>query len=497
MRHHKEDYQEIFIDPINYSKHGTRIAVLYPNTYYLGMSNLGFQGIFYHLLQSNIFRVSRFFYEPQNPYKTSSPENHFSLKQASIIFISLSFETDYINLIDILLVNGIEPQKIKRSYPLIGIGGAFPTMNPSFFSGIADLVFLGEYEDYLDKIIDFCSGIHQNKIQDNLILKQKALDIFSNHIYDKSTIDNANSKMAYPSLNQPSYTHILTNNTSFSNTFLIEITRGCTFRCRFCTVPTLYGKLRSFDMDKLLPVIDKGLLKTNKIGLVSALTTEYPELAYLVRYINNHGGLVTFSSLRLEQINDELLELIHINKQNILTIAPEVASQKLKRKIRKPIRIEKIFSLLHRAIPMGFKKIKFYFMIGFPEEDQQDLDDIISLMREVKFVLNTYAPQLKYMPELILSINQFIPKSMIPLSEEPFMDKKSFLDRLNYLKKQLILLGNIKINTDDYTENYLQWRISQGTDELALEMIPLIQNNPSFKSIYRNLERNSKHLIIQ
>ncbi|MDH4128442.1 MAG: radical SAM protein, partial [Spirochaetota bacterium] len=300
------------------------------------------------------------------------------------------------------------------------------------------------------------------------------------------------SKTLFNPLSIPNYTHILTPKTSFSNSFLIELTRGCKFKCNFCTVPSIFGKLRHFSKENIIMALDLGLAKTKKVGFISALTTEHPDLKELIYYVNANGGEISFSSMRIEQIDNELLNLIRKNKQNILTIAPEVASEKLKKKLHKSIKNEKILDLFERALQTKFKKFKFYFIIGFAEEDHDDLNGIINLMKRIKQIALTYARVNKYMPELILSINQFIPKPKTPLHVETFVNYKLVKDRFNYLKKNILSLGNITINHDNYKENYIQWRFSHGNENLSADVIEWIKKNNNVKSIYQFL---SKELI--
>lgn len=458
------DITEKYIENYPAANHGLKIAVFYPNSYYLGMSNLGYQGL-YHLLKKTGFWVNRFFYDPDKE-KVVSPEDKFQFNDADIIFISQSYENDLINIIKAFSTKGIEHYADKRKSPKVIIGGAFPTMNQRVFKNLADYVLTGELELYEKQILSYCEDFPNSNLESL-----------------ESRVDNK--------LNQPQYTRILSPNTGFSDTFLIEITRGCRFKCSFCTVPDLFGNLRSFTKEDLFLLIDKGLEHTKKIGLVSALTTDHPDLMDIINYINNRGAEAGFSSLRIEQIDYDFLKLIKENHQNILTIAPEVASAKLKKKIKKNIKEEKLYSLIENTHILKFKKIKLYFIIGFEEEDQTDLDAIIAMIKNIRKISLSFAKENKFMPEIILSINQFIPKALSPLSNEPFIDAKIINKKIQFLKKHLMPIGNISIRTDNTVENYLQWRISQGDETLLNQLIELISNQQvnSQKDLFKVLKK--------
>ncbi|HEO65404.1 MAG TPA: radical SAM protein [Spirochaetes bacterium] len=390
--------------------------------------------------------------------------------------------------------NRIDPRVDKRLSPFIGVGGAFPTMNPHLFIDTADLVFSGEYESYIDELLLFCSNISPDAQGSKGFSWADADRMMGPFISHKGKIKGDTGTPSPDTLKDPNYSHRITPHTTFSNTFLIEITRGCRFRCRFCTVPSLYGNLRSFTKESLFKAFDLGLSKTKQIGFVSALTTQHPDLKELIHYVNEREGKVSFSSLRIEEIDDEFLELIKANGQNILTIAPEVASQELKKKVRKSIKIARIFDLVDRSLTLRFKKFKFYFMIGFEEEEEKDLDAIIDLISHVREIALKRAKETRYMPEIILSINQFIPKLKTPLHGDPFIDQKIIKRKMAYLGKRLLPLGNIKINGDDYRENYIQWRLSHGDAELAKRIIDWVGDGFDSKKIYHTLsKRESIH----
>ncbi len=482
-----DQIEELNVDIPQLKRGNIKIAILYPNEYYLGMSNLGLQGLYYQFIQSNEFHVNRFFYSSTSLHQVYSPENHFSLNQANIILVSQSFEVDFIHLVEILHEHNIEALTENRDWPFIGAGGAFPSLNPDFFLSVADIVFKGEFESYIEELKNFCVYLARCQANKDYLLAE-ADKLFGDFIVH-SLSKQHNEVVTFPALTQPNYSHILTPHTSFANTFLLEITRGCRFNCHYCVVRGLYGKLRCFAKEDLLSMIDLGLSRTKKIGLISTLTTEHPDLKELVRYISDQGGEVGFSSLRLDQIDDELLDLIKTSNQSILTIAPEVASEKLQKKIRKQIKLEKIYDLFDRGLRLKFRKFKLYFMIGFVEEDEDDLKQMIALIKNLRAIALKHAKQLKFMPEIILSVNQFVPKPCSKLKSEPFLEQKVIEKKLKYLKKNLLPLGNISIKTDSYIDAYLQWRFGLADKKEAVKIIDFLQEGRSKKALWHHIKR--------
>ena len=493
--------KETFVDDLVIENGRWKVGIIYPNTYYLGMSNLGFQGIYYHFVKGRDFHVNRYFYDIEEEKRVYSPEGEFGLSQAKVILVSQSYENDFFLLAEMLGLNGIEPLSEFRDGPLVLVGGAFSNSNPKFFLSLADVVFKGEYENYIQELIGICGEDFKGKAGFMDLAVGLIGDKYMEYEGKKEGGGGCSvggegkffvvkdSPLFWKGLEVPNYTHILTEETSFSNNFLVEITRGCRFRCRFCNVPGLYGNLRVFKKEGLFEVFDLGLRRTNRIGLVSALTTQYPDLKELIYYVNERGGKVSFSSLRVEQVDDELIQLIRDNGQKILTIAPEAGSEKIKRKIKKSIKKDRVYGLVERAIELGFKKLKFYFIIGYEDEGLEDLDEMIEFVRYMRGLALKYTKRLKYMPQMILGINQLIPKPKTPFSEEVFLDYKSMKKRIRYLKRNLLNLGNIEMRIDNYQENYLQWRLAHGGEELGKRIIGWTREGLLKSEIYSRLYR--------
>lgn len=351
-------------------KNPIKISILYPNTYFIGMSNLGFQALYHNFNMNSNYKLSRFFFDKNRENSIYSPDKEFNLNQSDIILISQSFELDIFNIFKMLINNNIEPYKsLRKQKPIIGIGGIFPTINPYIYKDIMDIIFKGELENYINNIHEILNTYHS-------VLNNEIVDYINENLskFETSSVYTINKDSI------PIHSAILSNHTSFKDMLLIEISRGCKYNCSFCLVTNIYKKYRCYYIDRIIQIVKKGLYYTNKIGLVSALTTEYPQLKELVNKINKLGGTVSFSSLRVDQIDDELYNLMKINSQHTLTIAPESSSKKIKKNIGKDINNDKIFRIVEKSPKYGIKKIKIYFIIGFENETDEDI------MKNIQFI---------------------------------------------------------------------------------------------------------------
>ncbi len=471
------DIQEHFIYsyPIKYRK-PLKIAVLYPNTYFIGMSNLGFQTLYHYLNLNSMLNISRFFFNEDDSKFIYSPDKKFNLDQSDIIFVSQSFELDSLNFIKILVHNKIDPFKNHRkSYPIIIIGGVFPSINSEIYKDIVDITFKGELEVIIhDLNILLCKFTLYNKIQ--FIEELKTIIIKKNSKFQIcNIIENS----------IPAHSAIISNHTTFNDTLLVEISRGCKYNCSFCLVTNLYKKFRSYNKNKILEIVRKGLKFTNKVGLVSALTTEYPDLKELILVINKIGCKVSFSSLRVDQIDDEILELLANNNQHTLTIAPETSSRKIKKNIGKNINNQKVFEIIEKSLKYGIKNIKIYFIIGFEFEDEETIDNNIEYIKKVKNVILKSPYNQGWIPHITVSISPFIPKPQTKMENVKMLDHNIIKKRIRRIKKEILPLGGITIKSESPKLSVIQSIISKGNSDVGKFLIDLAYKNENIRQLLR------------
>lgn len=475
----KKIFEKFLYRYISKTRNSIKVALVYPNSYYVGMSNLGFQIVYHYLNVEEEILISRFFFSNSSDNNVFSPDKKFNLKDADIILLSQSFELDLLNFIKILINNNINIYKYKRddNSPIIGAGGIFPSINPNIYNDIVDIVYHGEIEFYLSFFI-------------NSILNIKEYDRVEFINYVNEYLSKIRNNDAFPTIdiNQnsvPAHSVIITNQTSFNDMFLIEISRGCKYNCAFCLVTNIYKNFRFYDKSQIISLVKKAIKHTNKIGLISALTTEHPELLQIVNEINDLGGIVSFSSLRIDKINDDLLVLMQRNNQKTLTIAVETASEKLKAKISKQISNDKIFNLLENSLNYGFKKVKLYFIIGFKEEDIKDIDENIMLIKKIRELLIKKSKSIGYLPKIIISISPLIPKPYTKFSNINIFNIKEINYKLNYIKKKLYKLGGIEIHIESPVLSLVQSIISNGNKDTGELLIKLGKEGRSIRRLIK------------
>ncbi|MEW6621287.1 MAG: radical SAM protein [bacterium] len=434
------------------------VVLVYPNTYYLGMSNLGFQTI-YQLLNKRDDTWCERSFKPEKEElreflksKTTlfSLESQRPLNEFDIIAFSLPFELDYFNILPILDLAKIPllSRDRDKSYPLIIAGGTAVTANPKPLSSFMDIFIIGEGEEVVNEVVDSYL-ISRDLPKEKILFNLNQIP----GVYVPSSGQKEFSKRHIPFLDlYPTNSCIITKNTEFSNMFLIELTRGCPQMCKFCLASHLYKPFRYRSLNVILSQVEEGLKYTKRLGLVGGAISNHPDLQEICQKIKELGGEVSLSSLRIQAITKELLKTLN---QKTITIAPEAGSPGLRQLINKPISDEKIIEkieLLNSHLPLT---LKLYFMLGIPTETQEDIKALITLISNIKA---------SFKGRLVISINPFIPKLSTPFQGMEMIDKDSFNSKLKNIRKNL---QRIEIISESIKSSLIQWHLSVGDEKMG------------------------------
>jgi len=414
-----------------------KVALIYPNTYSVGMSNLGFQTIYYQLNKRQDTLCERFFYE-RGKKEFLSIETKNSLRSFDILAFSISFELDYFNVLNILRDIELCLDREGRPHmPLIVAGGIVNSFNFLPVSKFSDAVFVGEAEESLAEFMDgLTAHKHINsKPQKDKVLAQLA-QIKGVFIPGISNQDLISARYIEDVTLYPASTKILSPGAEFSNTFLVEVSRGCPWQCYFCVTAAVGGRFRPQRLDILKKEIDFGLQYTAKIGLVGTAVSDHPEIDNLIFYLKKRKARISVSSLRVETVKANLLTALAAGGQRTVTFAPEAGSESLRFSLNKKITDQEILDKITLAKECGIKKIKLYFMIGLPNETEQDIEAIINLTELAACIL-----------PVNLNIGIFVPKPKTPWANERFADRGLLATRLKYLKRNLQGKRIIKVNS--------------------------------------------------
>jgi radical SAM superfamily enzyme YgiQ (UPF0313 family) len=437
------------------------IALIYPNSYYLGMSNLGFQTV-YDLLNSydNIV-CERAFWEPKRPELETliSLESQRPLPDFDILAFSISYELDYFNVAQILKASGIPLFAADRdeSHPLLVAGGPCITANPMPLSEIFDCFAIGEGEPILPGFIAALTESIEGK-KDELLQKLASLPgVYVPSLYKGKPV----KRQWLADLNSVATTSvILTPDTELGNMHLVEIARGCGWGCRFCLAGFQFRPFRFRHLDSLLAQAEQGLKRTNRIGLLAAAVSDHPEIGELAYRLHRMDAEISVSSLRIRPFSQALLKALAKSGAQTLSLAPEAGSERLRESINKCVADDDIIDVVDKIAKQGIRQAKLYFMIGLPTETDDDIHELVKLTLALKKRVEGTVTR------IAITVEPFVPKAGTPFQWLAMAPEDVLDERMNRIKNSLSRKG-IDVRAESVSWSLVQGVLARGDAKLG------------------------------
>lgn len=491
-----------------------KVALVYPNSYYLGMSSLGFQSIYYELSKNPNTFCDRVFLPDQeyqeelirknNPL--SSYKSHISLREFDLIAFSVSFEADYFNIPKILHLAKIPylaNERSSRNFPLVIAGGISVSYNPEPISDFVDVFLIGETESVIHQLLDgFYDWKYANSGKKELLRELSKIDsVYVPSLYDVKYHADGTIEAVKPSFDDvPSVVHgaiiddidgvrsasaILTPGTEFPNVYLIEIARGCIWNCNFCVLKHLRSPRRFRSFESVIELAKEAIEFTDRIGLIGASVSDHPQIDEIAKRLLKLGFKISTASLRAETVSPTLLDALAKSDQSTITIAPEVATESLQKVINKRIPQEKLYFVIEEALKRELFNIRLYFMVGVPGETQADIDAIVDMCQKIRTILLKYARKTGVMPQLNLTVSPLVPKPHTPFERITMDSYKSISHKLRYLRKEFGKIGGIKMSSASARLTHREAVLSRGDRHLESVISDVAVKNISWKQALR------------
>jgi radical SAM superfamily enzyme YgiQ (UPF0313 family) len=459
------------------------VCVVYPNVYRLGMANLGFQAIF-HIFESNPHVAADRAFLPdtdeREAYRTGAEhlvsfERGRPLSDFDVIAFSISFETDYLNLISVLKMAAIPVRRADRAgrkFPLIVAGGSAVFLNPEPIADFVDLFLIGEGEEMVPEFLDRYQATRDSSAQlhDLATVAGSYLPEFYSPSYDDSgrlasvaysgAGDGRVKRRLIADLNRfKTSSLILTEESVFGDMFLVEASRGCQWGCRFCAAGFMYRPIRYRAPERLIAEAERGLSERSVIGLVGAEMASVPGVAEIATAVADRGGRLSPSSLKADCISPALASALARNGNQSVTVAPEAGSERMRKVINKNLTEAEILHAAEMMLGEGVGNLKFYFMIGLPEERD---DDIVAIGDLVALVVERARARKARIGSVTVSLNPFVPKPWTPFQWDPMQDSRSIKHKVAILRQRLGALGQAELDAESPREAYFQTLVSRG-----------------------------------
>ena len=470
-----------------------RVALAFPNTYFVGMSNLGLQTM-YRLFNAEADIVcERVFLPPKSEVvaqlASGAPlvtiESQTPVSEFDIFAFSVSFEWDYTNVITLLRLAGIPPRAEERSatHPLVMIGGAVTFVNPEPLAPFADVIAAGEGEALVPPFVRAHGAASDREDLLRRLASERGFYIpsfYDVHYRSDGTLEAFVPKegtgappvvrkaavRTADSLDPPATT-IFTPDTEFGSRFLVEIVRGCANLCRFCWAGYNYLPVRAFPTDRILQLAEQARPYSSRAGLVSIALCDHPEIELILTRLVEMGYGISPASLRLDDLTPAILRLLRASGERTVTIAPETGSDRLRRVINKTVTNDEILAAADMIFASGIENLKLYFMVGLPTEVDDDLVAIRDLTLQLRDTMMRYAAPRGRVGRIVGSVNPLVPKpgtayQWLPMEAEDAVERK-----LKRLRSLMADIDNVYFTMKSERHSFYQALLSLGDRRVA------------------------------
>jgi radical SAM superfamily enzyme YgiQ (UPF0313 family) len=485
-----------------------RIALAFPNTYWVGMSNLGLQTMYKLFNEQPDIVCERVFLPPKQELAelvaAKAPlltlESQTPVGEFDVFAFSVSFEWDYVNVLTMLRLAGIPRYAGERSerHPLILIGGAVTFVNPEPLAPFADVIAAGEGEVLVPAFERACREATGRAELLTLLARERGFYIPSFYepeyasdgslaamrLRDGVDASNPVRKAAVRTTDalDPPSTTIFTPDTEFGSRFLVEVVRGCANLCRFCWAGYNYLPVRSFPTERILQLAEEARVHASRAGLVSIALCDHPDIDRILGRLLELGYMISPASLRLDDLTPSIVGMLHQSGERTITIAPEAGSDRLRRVINKTVTTDEILERAELIFASGIENLKLYYMIGLPTETDDDLVAIRDLTLQMRDRMLKHARSRGQVGRIIGSVNPLIPKPGTAYQWIPMEDPGEIDRRIKRLRALTSGIDNVYFNIKSERHSYYQALLSLGDRRVSAAIEAAERNGQNWRA---------------
>jgi radical SAM superfamily enzyme YgiQ (UPF0313 family) len=503
--------------------HGSRlrVALAFPNTYWVGMSNLGFQTVYRLFNAEDDIVCERFFLPPKQELagmleagtRIVTLESQTPVADFDVIAFSVSFEWDYVNVLTLLRLAGIPRRAADRTtrHPLIVIGGAVTFVNPEPLAPFADAIAAGEGEALVPSLRRAFSAATDRADLLRQLSHERGFYIPSfyepyygadnvlagYHVTGDAPLPVHKAALRTTEAVDPPVTSIFTPDTEFGSRFLVEVVRGCANLCRFCWAGYNYLPVRPFPTERILELAEQARRYASRAGLVSIALCDHPDIERILARLNEMGYSISPASLRLDDLTEPIVRALRQSGERTITIAPETGSDRLRRVINKTVTNDEILDRADLIFANGIENLKLYYMLALPTETDDDLVAIRDLTMQMRDRMMTHARARGHVGRIGGSVNPLIPKpgtayQWLPMADGATIEKKS-----RRLRGLMADIDNVYFTIKSERHSYYQALLSLGDRRVAPAIEAAEANGQNWRAAVAESGVDADHFLFR
>jgi radical SAM superfamily enzyme YgiQ (UPF0313 family) len=500
-----------------------RVALAFPNTYFVGMSNLGLQTVYKLFNAEPGIVCERVFLPPKSDVAaqraSGAPlvtiESQTPVADFDIFAFSVSFEWDYTNIVTMLRLAGIAPRAERRSHhdPLILIGGAVTFVNPEPLAPFADVIAAGEGEALIPPLLRAFTAASDREDLLRRLVGERGFYVPS--FYDVEYAPDGVLAAVRPRAGtgapavvrkaalrtteavDPPSTTIFTPETELGSRFLIEVVRGCANLCRFCWAGYNYLPVRAFPADRILQLAAEARTHSSRAGLVSIALCDHPDIERILTGLVEMGYSISPASLRLDDLTPTILRLLRQSGERSITIAPETGSDRLRRVINKTVTNDEILRAADMIFEHGFDNLKLYFMLGLPTETEDDLEAIRDLTLELRDIMLRYARPRGQIGRIVGSVNPLVPKPGTAYQWLPMEGDTSIERKLTRMRGLMAGIDNVYFTMKSERHSFYQALLSLGDRRVAPAIEAAERNGGQWRAAVKEAQVDADFFVFR
>jgi radical SAM superfamily enzyme YgiQ (UPF0313 family) len=421
------------------------MALIYPNNYHVGMSSLGFQSL-YGIFNSYDDVVCERAFCPE-PFSLESGRH---LRDFAVLAFSFTYELDYFNFVRLLRDAHVPllAKDRRNGDPLVIAGGPGVFMNPEPIAPFLDAVVIGEAEPVIEPLLGVLREARHTERTEILSRLAAIPGVYVPAFYafeygDDGILATIHAEGPMPVVRQTaprldtfsSVSTFKAPSSEFGHMHLVEIARGCHWRCTFCVATYGFLPVRQRTAQHVIDDARAGMRWNDHVGLVSATISDHTEIDDIARGLQDLGVKLSVSSMRVRPLPEILIRAVAATGTKTLTLGIESGSERLRHYIAKGVKDRDVAPAVDLAADCGFQRLKAYYMIGLPTETQDDLDQLVD---QARFIKERFAAKTgRHGAELVLNVSCFVPKAQTPMQWAAQADPTDLKQRFAYVRSKL------------------------------------------------------------